>query len=280
VDRGGGFFALKIMHASLYVVGYYLFYRFFRKATPKPGYAIFFLVLLIFLSEDRLRLRPEAFNTFFLSISVPIALGPVRKTSWKELAVLFFVALLWGNIHAGGALMLPILFGGVLVGRSISRAFGAEIELRDDVYRFLASTGILLVLPGFIKGVYTALFMYSHSYALIPEWHPPADYFDPRMSGRTTGHHLVDGITPYLTALLTYVGVSWAMVRNGLPDTMKRLDGGHIVIITVESLLRRPLPVKLKMVIQQVGFILLLILLLIIMKNDLLRTGFPGMLNK
>lgn len=230
VDRAGGFFWLKIMHSTLYAAGFLLFYRFFRKNTPKAGYAVFFLMLLVFLSEDRIRLRPEAFNMFFLGVIFPYVLAPARKTSWKELIILFFVALFWGCIHAGGALMLPILFGGVLLGRTVSRIMGIETDLRADLYRFLASSAILLVLPGFVKGVYTAFFMYAHSYALIPEWYPPIVYFDPKMVGKLSGHLVVDGITPYLVAFVTYVAFSIFLVRNGLRDTLKKLDGGYIVI--------------------------------------------------
>ncbi len=230
VDRGLGFFWLKPLHGLLYVTGFLLFYRFFRKNTSKPGYALFFLTVLVFLSEDRIRLRPEAFNTLFLGMVFPYVLAPPRKTSPRELAVLFTVALLWGNIHAGGALMLPILFGGVLIGRLVSRAMGQDIDWKPDLYRFLASTAILLVLPGFIRGVYTAFFMYSHSYALIPEWHPPIAYFDPAMVGKISGHHVVDGALPYLTAIATYVGVSLVLVRRGLRDTLRTIDGGELII--------------------------------------------------
>lgn len=230
IDRAGGFLLLKLTHSALYITGFLLFYRFFRKNLPKPGYAIFFLTLLVFLSEDRLRLRPEAFNMFFLGVVFPYVLGQARKTSWKELTILFIVALLWGSIHAGGALMLPILFGGVLIGRTVSKIVGIKIDLTADLYRFLASSAILLVLPGFVRGVYTAFFMYSHSYALIPEWHPPIVYFDPKMVGKISGHHVIDGITPYLVALITYIGFSVFLVRNRLRDTVRKLDGGYVVI--------------------------------------------------
>jgi regulator of sigma E protease len=54
------------------------------------------------------------------------------------------------------------------------------------------------------------------------------------------------------------------------------LDGGHIVITSVEALIRRPLSMKLKLRIQQVGLILLLFLMVIALRNDLLRVGLFG----
>nr|MBC8478197.1 site-2 protease family protein [bacterium] len=54
------------------------------------------------------------------------------------------------------------------------------------------------------------------------------------------------------------------------------LDGGHIVITSLEALIRRPLPLTLKLRIQQVGLVLLLFLMLIALRNDLMRIGLFG----
>ncbi len=48
------------------------------------------------------------------------------------------------------------------------------------------------------------------------------------------------------------------------------LDGGHLVIVLVEAVLRRELSIKVKMLIQNVGFALLLLLTLIIIYNDII----------
>lgn len=49
------------------------------------------------------------------------------------------------------------------------------------------------------------------------------------------------------------------------------LDGGHILLLAVEGLIRREIPVKTKMVIQQVGMALLVGLMLLATYNDILR---------
>lgn len=54
------------------------------------------------------------------------------------------------------------------------------------------------------------------------------------------------------------------------------LDGGHIVINSIEALIRRPISLTLKIRIQQVGLVLLLFLMLIALRNDLLRIGLFG----
>jgi regulator of sigma E protease len=48
------------------------------------------------------------------------------------------------------------------------------------------------------------------------------------------------------------------------------LDGGHLVIIIIESLIKREIPIKVKVAIQNVGFVLLLILMAFILYNDIL----------
>ncbi len=49
------------------------------------------------------------------------------------------------------------------------------------------------------------------------------------------------------------------------------LDGGHLVILTVEGLTRKQLPVKARIVIQQIGMALLLVLIAVILYNDIIR---------
>lgn len=49
------------------------------------------------------------------------------------------------------------------------------------------------------------------------------------------------------------------------------LDGGHFIIIALEGLVRRPLPIRVKLAIQQVGIIFLLGLILFITVNDIAR---------
>jgi regulator of sigma E protease len=46
------------------------------------------------------------------------------------------------------------------------------------------------------------------------------------------------------------------------------LDGGHLVLIVIEGLRRRPLSTKVKVWIQQVGMILLLALIAVVVFND------------
>jgi regulator of sigma E protease len=60
------------------------------------------------------------------------------------------------------------------------------------------------------------------------------------------------------------------MVFNLLPIPI--LDGGHLTIIALESTLRRDLSLKVKERILEVGFYLLIILMVIVLFNDIVKT--------
>jgi len=49
------------------------------------------------------------------------------------------------------------------------------------------------------------------------------------------------------------------------------LDGGHLVFLGVEGIMRREIPVKVKLIIQQVGMVLILALMLFVVYNDIIR---------
>jgi regulator of sigma E protease len=58
-------------------------------------------------------------------------------------------------------------------------------------------------------------------------------------------------------------------ILNLLPFPV--LDGGHVLILLIEAVIRRELPIKAKMFVQQVGMILLIGLMLVAVYNDVLR---------
>ena len=58
-------------------------------------------------------------------------------------------------------------------------------------------------------------------------------------------------------------------ILNLLPIPV--LDGGHLVFLTVEGIIRRPIPLKVKMAIQQIGMLLLFALMIFVIYNDVLR---------
>lgn len=65
-------------------------------------------------------------------------------------------------------------------------------------------------------------------------------------------------------------------VMNLLPIPI--LDGGQISILMVEEVIRRDLPLRMKEVISQVGFVMILLLMFVVIWFDLMKTNFAGKL--
>lgn len=75
------------------------------------------------------------------------------------------------------------------------------------------------------------------------------------------------GILPYLR-FLAVLSLSLAIL-NILPFPV--LDGGHFVIILLEGIFRREIPIKVKIAIQNAGFVILMILTAFILYNDIIN---------
>ncbi len=75
------------------------------------------------------------------------------------------------------------------------------------------------------------------------------------------------GLIPLL-AFMAFFSVNLAFL-NILP--VPGLDGGHILIILIQSIIRRPLSIKVRLAIQQVGMALLLLLFVTVIYNDFSR---------
>ncbi len=75
------------------------------------------------------------------------------------------------------------------------------------------------------------------------------------------------GIASFLV-FLALLSLSLAII-NIMPFPV--LDGGHLVIIIIEAVMKREIPIKVKIAIQNTGFFLLLLLMAFIIYNDLLN---------
>jgi regulator of sigma E protease len=73
------------------------------------------------------------------------------------------------------------------------------------------------------------------------------------------------GLEPFLR-FMALISVSLA-VMNLLP--LPGLDGGHLVFVAIEAIIRREIPTAIKIRIQQVGIVLLLALMAFILVLDL-----------
>jgi regulator of sigma E protease len=73
---------------------------------------------------------------------------------------------------------------------------------------------------------------------------------------------------PSLAFFTAVISVNLALL-NLLPVPM--LDGGHLLFFVVEAVLGRPLSLRKREVAQQVGFVLLMLLMVYAVYNDLAR---------
>ena len=89
----------------------------------------------------------------------------------------------------------------------------------------------------------------------------------PIMIGQLAGDAFGLGLSYYF-GLMALISCNLAFL-NILP--IPGLDGGHIFITLIEGTIRRPLSLKTRMLIQQVGTVLLLMLMISVMINDIGR---------
>lgn len=95
------------------------------------------------------------------------------------------------------------------------------------------------------------------------------EFGGPIAIAKMAGQSAKAGATAFLL-FLAMINVSIGLL-NILPFPV--LDGGHLVIILAEGISRRPLAVKAKLAIQQVGMVLLLALMVKVIWQDLGRVG-------
>jgi regulator of sigma E protease len=92
----------------------------------------------------------------------------------------------------------------------------------------------------------------------------------PIMIGKIAGESLSRGIIVFLkTMALLSVGLG---VMNVLPIPV--LDGGHLMLLGIEAVRGKPLSIRQMEVVQQVGLSLILLLMVVVFKNDLTRLPF------
>jgi len=89
----------------------------------------------------------------------------------------------------------------------------------------------------------------------------------PLMIVQMAGEQAKEGVSnlAFFTALLSIN----LFVLNLLPIPV--LDGGHIFFYLIEGIIRKPISVKFKEIAQQVGFALLIILMVFVIYNDIVR---------
>jgi regulator of sigma E protease len=92
----------------------------------------------------------------------------------------------------------------------------------------------------------------------------------PIMIGKIAGESLARGLIEFLTTMAVLsIGLG---VLNVLPIPV--LDGGHLVLLAIETVRGKPLALRTMEIIQGVGLSAILLLMVIVLKNDLTRLPF------
>jgi len=93
------------------------------------------------------------------------------------------------------------------------------------------------------------------------------DMGGPIMIAQWAGETAKAGWIPLL-GFMALISVNLAFI-NILP--IPALDGGHILVTAIQSIIRRPISTKIRLAIQQIGMAILLVLMITVIFNDVLR---------
>jgi hypothetical protein len=249
-DEAGGLFLVRVLHglvaaAGIVAAGLALWKE---RAALVPVTVI----LSAFLFADRLRARPDVFNLLLFWCLLPL----VREWKWsrRRIVGVLVIAVLWANIHAGGALLVPILLLARLAGRVSGRwvegrlghaaqgggekAEGSSGEgtsgrehatrngageilrgARSDLLVFGLSAGLMCLMPGFVQGVYQAFFMLGPSARFIPEWMGSIEFL---LEHASSLHEYLAGGLAVAGLPLLAVAIGWRVLGrrdgSGIPD--------------------------------------------------------------
>ncbi len=161
----------------------------------------------------------------------------------KDLVTSFQPALIDGKIDTLGAI-----------------GIAAEVTFKP-INIFQAFAGGWQATKGVFGLIGTTLKMLTTGAATMKDIGGPI--FIAQMAGETARA----GIGP-LMFLMAMISINLAVI-NILP--IPGLDGGHLLVIGIESIIRRPLSLKVKIVIQKVGMAFLLTLMVFVIYNDIHR---------
>lgn len=135
-----------------------------------------------------------------------------------------------------------------------------EVYYEDISFIKALSNGVSQTISSFGLIIYSLQMLGSGAASI-------SDLGGPIMIAQLAGQTAEAGITPFLT-FMALLSVNLAFL-NILP--IPGLDGGHIFIHLIEAILRRPLKIKTRIIIQQIGMALLLMLMVTVIMQDITR---------
>jgi regulator of sigma E protease len=132
---------------------------------------------------------------------------------------------------------------------------------------FVRSNPVVAVKEGALKTWEWTYMTVKGMFKLVTAQLAPSNIGGPIQIAAAAGEQARQGLA-YLTLFTALISVNLA-VLNLLPVPM--LDGGHLLFFVCEAILGRPVSVRKREIAQQVGFVLLMMLMVYAVYNDLSR---------
>jgi regulator of sigma E protease len=195
-----------------------------------------------------------------------LSLGQIPVSHWSEMARII-------HASAGKALTLKVLRGKEELSISVTpvldektgRGLMGISPLSENVIRRFGPVEAIAM--GFERNVELLGMTFSFVWDLVSGQSSIKNLGGPIMIFQVTGEAARAGMAQFL-AFMAFLSLQLG-VLNLLPIPV--LDGGHLVFLTAEGILRRPLDLRTREMAQKVGFFLLILLIIVISYNDILR---------
>ena len=177
-------------------------------------------------------------------------------------------------------LVLVVRRGGAMAALTVTPRAVSETDPQTGVRRVVGKIGVSAELPplrrygflgslgqGFVRsGDAAGLVLYTLKGLILGEL-SPRDVGGPILVGQLSGQIARLGLEPFLSFIALF-SVNLAIL-NLLPIPV--LDGGHLVFLAIEGVRRKPLSDKLRLRWTQVGFWVLVAIMVLALGNDLVR---------
>lgn len=195
-----------------------------------------------------------------------LSLGHIPVSHWSEMARII-------HASAGKTLTVKVLRGKEEISLSVTPVLdertgrglmGITPRSKTVVRRFGPGESVM---KGFERNMELLGMTFSFIWDLITGRSSIKNLGGPIMIFQVTGEAARAGLAQFL-AFMAFLSLQLG-VLNLLPIPV--LDGGHLVFLTAEGVLRRPLELRTREMAQRVGFFLLILLILVISYNDIIR---------
>jgi len=195
-----------------------------------------------------------------------LSLGQIPVNHWSEMARII-------HASAGKTLTLKVLRGTEELSLSVTpvldektgRGLMGISPLSDNVIRRFGPTEAVAM--GFKRNVELLGMTFSFIWDLVSGQSSIKNLGGPIMIFQVTGEAARAGLSQFL-GFMAFLSLQLG-VLNLLPIPV--LDGGHLVFLTAEGILKRPLELRTREIAQRVGFFLLITLIIVISYNDIIR---------